>query len=131
MSNPTQYKRTWGLRFSLVDAVTICVILGAAALLWRLDSPLAWMLLITGGHFFLFCNVFRIIRHREITWAGLFLLNIALWGWFDRLAWYPVMLSQLPVTVALILLEMRSLNYHGVFANRINHRLDEYLNGTS
>lgn len=64
------YKRTWGLRFSLMDAVTICVILGAAALLWRLDSPLAWMLLITAGHFFLFCNVFRIIPQGRPTYTS-------------------------------------------------------------
>lgn len=127
MSNPRQRPRTWGFRFSFTDAVTICVIMVAAGVLWRLDNPLWWIILIIGVHFFLFCNVFRFVRHRELTWAGLFVLNICLWTWSDHLAWYPVLLCQIPVTLGLTILEMRSPDYHGVFAKQFNPHLDEYL----
>jgi hypothetical protein len=100
---------------------------GAALALWRLGSPLAWILLITLVHFFLFCNVFRIIRRRELIWAGLFVVNICLWDWFGKLSCFPVLLSQLPITVGVIFFEIYSPNYHGIFANRLNSRLHKHL----
>jgi hypothetical protein len=123
-----QFKpRTWGFQLSPTDAAAIGGILIAALVLRWLDSPLWWMLMIVAGHFFLFCNVFRIIRRRELIWAGLFLLNSGFWIWFDRLTWLPVLLCQLPVTVALVAAEMRAPGYHGVWAKRINPRLNDYL----
>ena len=121
--------RTCGFRFSLKDAIAIGVFTGAVCGFWYLGGPLWWMLLIAAGHFFLFCNVFRIVRRRELTWAGLFVLNVGIWSWFDRLAWPAVFVCQIPITVALIFAEMRSPAYHGVFARRLNPRLDDYLKG--
>ena len=121
--------RTWGFRFSRADAITIGVIGCAAVGLCHLGSPLWWLLLIAAGHFFLFCNVFRIVRRREFIWAGLFVLNVGIWTWFERLTWSNVLLCQLPITVALIAADMRSSGYHGVFAGRLNPRLADYLEG--
>jgi hypothetical protein len=117
--------RTSGFRCSLADAVVIAVFAGAAFLLWRLDNPLWWMLAIVGCHFFLFCNVFRIARRREFIWAGLFIFNVGAWAWFDNSAWIRVVLSQLPITAGLIIAEMREPGYHGVFATRLNQRLNQ------
>ncbi|HLP78179.1 MAG TPA: hypothetical protein VK327_14830 [Candidatus Paceibacterota bacterium] len=121
--------RTWGFRFSLMDAVAIGVFMSAAGVLWHLNSPLWWMLLIAAGHFFLFCNVFRIVRRRELIWAGLFILNVGIWAWFDHLTWPCVLLCQLPITAALIVADMRAPGYHGIFASRLNPRLNDYLEG--
>ncbi len=119
----------WGFRFSMTDAGAIGAAAGAAFFLWRLASPLWWLLLIAAGHFFLFCNVFRIVRRRELLWATLFILNAGLWAWFDRLSWSPVLLCQTPITVAVILMDIRSPAYHGVLARRWNARLGDYLEG--
>ena len=121
--------RAWGFRFSLTDAVAIAVFLSVAAGLRRLGSPLGGLLCIAAGHFFLFCNVFRIVRRLELIWAGLFLANAGAWAWFDRLDWPGVLLCQLPVTVALVAAGMRAPGYHGVFARRLNPRLEDYLAG--
>ena len=126
----TQRKlRTWGFRFSLSDVAAIAMFVGVAGGLWYLGSPLWWLLLIAAGHFFLFCNVFRIIRRRELIWAGLFVLNVGVWAWLERLTWMWVLGCQFPITIALVIADIRAPGYHGVFANRLNPRLNDYLEG--
>lgn len=122
-------KRTWGFRFSLADAVAIAVFVGVAVVFRQWDSPLWWMLAIATGHFFLFCNVFRIIRRRELIWAGSFILNIGLWMWFGELTCPRILACQLPVTAGLIFADLRAPGYHGIFANRLNPKLNDYLEG--
>ena len=121
--------RTYGFQFSLTDAVAICMFIGVAVALWRVGNPLWWVLVVTAAHFFLFCNVFRIVRRRELIWAGLFILNISVWVWTDNLTWTHVLLCQLPITVWFVIADMLAPSYHGVFANRLNPRLNEYLEG--
>jgi hypothetical protein len=127
--NPQFKTRTWGFQFSRTDALAIAVIMAAALVLWRMGSPLWWILVLSAGHFFLFCNVFRIVRRRELIWAGLFILNIGVWAWLDKLTLIRVVLCQLPITAGLIIADMREPMYHGVCARRLNRRLDEYLEG--
>jgi len=112
-----------------MDALAIGVVLGAAAGLFHWGQPLWWILLLVAGHFFLFCNVFRITRRWELIWAGIFLLNVGIWTWLDRLNWLAVLLSQLPVTVVFILIETRSPHYHGIRARRWNPHLETFLHG--
>ena len=121
--------RTWGFQFALTDAVAIGLFMSAAAALWRLANPLWWILSIAVGHFFLFRNVFRIIRCRELIWAALFILNVGVWTWFEHLSWPCVLACQLPLTVGLVLADIRAPGYHGVFANQLNLRLNDYLEG--
>ncbi|MBI5818171.1 MAG: hypothetical protein HZA88_04225 [Verrucomicrobia bacterium] len=126
----TRYKaRDRGFRFSTTDAVAIGVFTCAAVVLWRLDSPLWWMLVITAGHFFLFCNVFRIDRRHELIWAALFIVNVGVWVWFDHLSWAGVLFCQLPVTAGLVVANMRAPGYHGVFADRLNPKPNGHLEG--
>jgi hypothetical protein len=121
--------RTWGFRLSATDAVVICIFGVAAGVLQRLETPLWWMLLIVAGHFFLFCNVFRVRRSFEVGWAAWFLVNSAVWLWLGNLDWLGVLAAQLPVTACLVLAELRSDRYHGIFAQRTNPRLNDYLEG--
>lgn len=129
MSEPKTRARTWGFRFSFSDAVAITAFLSSAGILWHFGNPLGWLLVMAAGHFFLFCNVFRIVRRRELIWAGLFLVNVTLWAWNDSLTWTGVLLCQLPVTIAVVVLDMRSAAYHGIFAKRLNPGLNDYLKG--
>ena len=137
MARLTQNKqRTAGFRFSGIDAIAIAIVLGAAVFGFKSFGSLAMFPLIVLGHFFLFCNIFRVRRNYELIWALIFVLNCSAWFVLysnsltinSRVMW--LLVTQTPVTVFLIGLEMRSPNYHGVFARRINSRLDEYLAGT-
>lgn len=80
-------------------------------------------------HFFLFCNVFRIRRKAELIWGGLFLLNCVAWLAAGRILLFPLFGTQLLPTVIIIAIELRAPCYHGIFARRINPRIEDYLAG--
>lgn len=122
-------RRTWGFRFSVTDAVALVALGAAAAGLHRLGSSLWWLVAIAAGHFFLFCNVFRVVRRRELIWAALFVLNVGLWLLSGRLDWFSVLACQLPVSVGVVAWEIRATRYHGIFAGRLNPSLNDYLEG--
>jgi hypothetical protein len=121
--------RPFGFRLSIFDGVFL--IAAAIATLWlhNQDSPMWWVLAVVVVHFFLFCNVVRLHRHLELIWAVVFLVNV---GWFlmqGHLNWVGPLSYQSPLTLALIMIEVRSERYHGVAAQRFNPRLDDYLRG--
>jgi len=129
MFEPTHSHRTWGFRFFPTDAAVIGVLATAAIVLHHAENPLWWILIVVGGHFFLFCNIIRVRRMFELLWAGLFIANIAAWLWFAELRWTGVLCVQLPITAGLVFAEFCSARYHGVLARRTNPRLNEYLEG--
>jgi len=120
--------RTWGFRFSVLDGVVL-LFAPASAVLFRDFGPLLTLLpSFLVAHFFLFCNIFRIRRLLELVWAGLFLTNTcAWWPALDPIPWLGVVGVQMPATVAVIALEMRSPRYHGIFASWLNPHLESYL----
>jgi hypothetical protein len=121
--------RTWGFRFSLTDAVALSAFGAATAVLYRMGSGFSWIVAIVAGHFFLFCNVFRVARRRELLWAGFFVLNSALWLVLGRLDGFGLLACQLPVSVGVIAWELGATRYHGIFANHLNSALEDYLHG--
>jgi hypothetical protein len=121
--------RTWGFRFSTSDAAVIAFASICAITLNLVEGPLWWILIVVAGHFFLFCNVFRIRRSYELIWAALFMINVSAWFVFGDFAWWKILGCQLPLTAAFIFAEMRTPRYHGIFARRVNSRLDNYLAG--
>lgn len=129
MSNSKNRTRTFGFRFSVTDAAVICLALTAAGGLQRMENPLWWIVLVVVAHFFLFCNVFRVRSNFELVWACTFLLNTGFWLRRAELNCLPVLAIQLPITACVLLAEMRSLRYHGIFAARINPGLADYVAG--
>lgn len=122
--------RTCGVRFSGRDgaAILACAIVTAAV--WPFWRDMAILFPVVLGHFFLFCNVFRIARNLELTWAGVFLVNFACWALFGRINWPAILAIQTPITAVLIAREMRKPTYHGAFARTINAaNIDRYLRG--
>jgi hypothetical protein len=109
-------RRRRGFRPSATDiaAIVIC-----AVATWRLLPEIgafAWFLPITLGHFFLFCNVFRIRRKYELIWAACFLGNVAVWRFaVGEINPWGVLLCQTPMTIGLIVMECFSSRYHGIF----------------
>ncbi len=126
---PAIAHRTWGFRFSVMDAVALIVFGAAAGGLYRLGSSLPWLVLIAAGHFFLFCNVFRVVRRRELLWAALYILNVGFWLLLGRLDWFNILACQLPVSAGVIAWEIKAARYHGICADRLNPALNDYLEG--
>lgn len=121
--------RTAGFRFSALDAGVLVVGALATAALWPLIDVGALVVPAALGHFFLFCNVFRLERRLELAWAALFVLNASLCVASGSFSWPKVLLVQTPVTLAVIGLEIASPRYHGILSRRLNRHLDEYLLG--
>lgn len=103
-----------GFRFSLTDAVVLIACAIAAILLWKPLTYLSVLLLYVIGHFFLFCNVFRVRRNYEYLWGVIFVVNMAVWLLLKPEGFYWGLLAQLPVTVGVVIAEMRSGRYHGI-----------------
>jgi hypothetical protein len=124
-----EHPRSWGFRFSITDGLVIAAAIPATWLLWPVIGAMAGVIPMAVGHFFLFCNVFRIHRWKELTWAGVCLLNVSAWAGCDHLSWLGIMTVQTPLTIALIWTEMRQPRYHGILAPRLNPGLQDYLEG--
>ena len=122
-------KRAHGFRFFATDALALAICGAAALVLRRLDNPLWWLLLIVAGHFFLFCNVFRVRRSFELGWAAALVVNVVLWASLGNLNWAGVLALQSPISLACIIGELRGNRYHGIFALRLNPRLADHLKG--
>ncbi len=111
-------KQRRGFRLSAIDllAIAICAIATIAAL--PILGEIAWLFPITLGHFFLFCNVFRIRREFELFWAGVFVINVACWALAGHFDWLNVLAVQTPLTATLIITECFSPSYHGIFCKQ-------------
>ena len=129
MCEQLQRKRTWGFRFSSTDALVLAVLGVTVALLHRAGSNFSWIVAVVAGHFFLFCNIFRVVRRRELIWAVAFVANVGLWVMLGQWDWFRVLACQLPVTTGVIAWELKASRYHGIFADRLNARLADYIEG--
>jgi hypothetical protein len=78
---------------------------------WTLIAPYVL------GTFFLFCNVFRVRRNAELLWAATFLVNAIAWLQLQP-SLAAILLTQTPITIAVIGVEIRSAGYRGIGANR-------------
>lgn len=122
------HPRDAGFRLSVIDGIVLAAGGIATVLLHDAIGPMVGLFPMAIGHFFLFCNVFRVRRRYELAWTAVFLVNFTAWTW-TAFSWPGVLAIQLPVTAIVIALEIRSPRYHGVFASRWNPRLPEYLDG--
>ena len=117
-----------GFRISAFDGLVLIV--GGCLTVWlyQADNPVWWVVAMVVGHFFLFCNVFLVWRRWELVWAAIFLVNATVHLMNGDPSGGSVLMWQLPVTVWVIALQIRSPFYHGIFADRWNRRLADYLN---
>ncbi|MCE9548023.1 MAG: hypothetical protein K8T25_21325 [Planctomycetia bacterium] len=119
----TRSKFAPGFRLSKFDVGVLVV--GAAAaiaagmIVWWIGFLIAYVT----GHFFLFCNVFRISRPLELTWAGIFVALAAGSAAIDVPGWIVTVAASLCVTIAVVVIEMRKPTYHGIGWKRINPSL--------
>ncbi len=120
-----------GFRFSKFDAAILIggalVTVGAGFFL----APVAGLVVaFVLGHFFLFCNVFRIARGPELGWATVFFLAAtgAMLSNRPVAAWSLAFGGSFLVAVALIALETRKPSYHGIGWQRFNPGLQDWWN---
>lgn len=121
--------RTAGFRMLPWDAFVLAAGAIGTVALWPVIGPMAGLIAMAVGHFFLFCNVFRVRRNYELAWSATFLANVAFWTYARDFSWPGLLATQLPLTAVVIALELRSPDYHGIRASRVNPRLAQYLAG--
>jgi hypothetical protein len=123
-------RRTCGFRLSVSD---VAVLVAGAALsryCWGYLAEYSLFIPFTVGHFFLFCNVFRVRRKPELAWTGIFVLNVAAHSFLaDTMNMWSVCGLQAIVTVVLITREVSRPDYHGLLSRKINGHIDDYLEG--
>ncbi|MEE8623734.1 MAG: hypothetical protein V3T19_00160 [Acidiferrobacterales bacterium] len=78
------------------------------------------------GHFFLFCNVFRVSRLPELTWAIIFIGLSTATILVGQPGWLVTALCSLIVTIGVIFREIRKPSYHGVFWRTWNPDLEAW-----
>lgn len=111
-----------GFRFSPRDLLAIVAATGLTAAGWPTIGALAALPMVVLGHFFLFCNVFRVRRSYELAWSGIFLLNFSAVVTRGAGDWTTILAVQTPITLLLIGLEWCSDRYHGVGAAQLSSR---------
>ncbi len=115
-----------GFRISLLDAA---VLIGGIIAAFIASAYAWWAGMVIGfvvGHFFLFCNVFRIARKPELIWAAVFIVLIGATVQTGWPGWTVAFSMSFIVAVLLIYLEMQKPSYHGIFWTKFNPGLREW-----
>ena len=115
-----------GFRLSEMDVGFLMLGVCVAVLLARLDERLGLASLFVLAHFFLFCNVLRMSRPLELTWAALFVLLAGSTFYFDLPPLNHTVAVMLVVTLILAFVQILQPSYHGVFWRKINPSLEQW-----
>ena len=122
---------TCGMRFSVVDAVTLIVGAGVTVWAWAFVPDLALVVPFLLMHFFLFCNVFRVSRRPELIWSGVFIVTFMFCSASSYVVNWPAICAiQLPLMAFLLWRETTKPWYHGIACRKWNaNHIDAYLRG--
>jgi len=115
-----------GFRLSLFDLV---VLIAEMIRAFVVGAQVWWAGLVIGfvvGHFFLFCNVFRIARKPELIWAAVFTVPTGSTVLTGMPGWIATFALSFLVAVVLIYLETNKPDYHGIGWQSINPGLREW-----
>lgn len=112
-----------GFRLSVVDAVLLGIGVGAAVFAPR---PISLVAATAIGHFFLFCNVFRMSRKPELIWAAVFVVLAGTTMKQGYPGWGVTIGAVVTLAVILIALETRKPSYHGIGWQKLNPDLPRW-----
>lgn len=115
-----------GFRISAIDVAVLVIAAVAAAVSWSVLPVLAAVIIFVVLHFFLFCNIARVSRPLELTWAAVFvLLGLAttLLGWPG---WSATFGLTLVATIIVVAIELRRPSYHGIAWQWLNPALPNW-----
>ncbi len=120
-----------GFRISIVDALVLVAGTAGAAFLRSESADAAVLLAMPVLHFFLFCNVFRIKRRKELIWAAIFVISSAFFIVYQMFSEVFLIIANFLVAAILIALETREPDYHGIFWQNINPGLEQWWENRS
>ncbi|MCZ6793581.1 MAG: hypothetical protein O7J95_08215 [Planctomycetota bacterium] len=106
--------RPAGFRLTARDGIVVGLCAVITWLLYPSVGDGVLVLPIVLGHFFLFCNVFRVGSRREYVWAAIFVINFLAWLGAGKLSLAAVVLTQAPVTLGVIALAICAPDYRGL-----------------
>ena len=115
-----------GFRLDAIDTLVLVAGAAGAIFLARVEW---WMGLIVGfavGHFFLFCNVFRVAKPLELTWSAIFVVLAGSTIATGQPGWMVTVATTLVATLAVIAMQVRKPSYHGIAWQRFNPKLPEW-----
>jgi len=115
-----------GFRFSVFDALLLVAGAWGARFFWSQTWWLGFVIAFVVGHFFLFCNVFRISRGLELIWAFVFIVLTRLTLANGLLTWPVTVALSLSVTLIVVGIELRKPSYHGIAWHRVNPTLPQW-----
>ncbi len=115
-----------GLRLSVIDSLILTGSCAGVIGLIPVAAEIAFVIGYTVGHFFLFCNVFRVSRIPELIWASLFIFLTGLTLMTEKPGWAWVVFLTLVMTIIIIFLEMKKKSYHGIFWKSVNPNLEQW-----
>lgn len=120
-----------GFRISEVDAIVLILgtvsAVGVGVLVPWFGIAIAFVI----GHFFLFCNVVRMARPREVAWATIFVALSISTVVMGSPSWPTSLAISFVTTVIFVAGELRKPSYHGVFWRRINPNLPQWWDANS
>ena len=120
---PEPHRFAPGFRISPVDVAFLLAGLATAALARKeIAIPAA----IAVGHFFLFCNVFRIPRRPELVWAATYVGLVSCTIAFGRPGWALSTALAVSLAAFLIFRATRRPDYHGVGWKSLNPNLPDW-----
>ena len=115
-----------GFRFSAFDAMLLVAAALGALYFWPRTWWIGFVIVFVIGHFFLFCNVFRISRVLELIWATVFIVLTRFTVVSGHPAWTTTALLSLATTMLVVGIELRKPSYHGIAWTRINPNLPQW-----
>lgn len=116
-----------GFRLSVLDIGVLAVGGSAAYFGFMREWPVAFAIAFVVGHFFLFCNVFRMGRALELTWVGVFGTLETTRLIFGMLHLGVVIAVSISATIVLVVIECRKPSYHGILWKKINPELRQWF----
>lgn len=115
-----------GFRLAAFD-IAVLVAGGALGLgAWSTQPLFSGIIAFSVGHFFLFCNVFRIRRSYELIWAAVFVFLCLINRWIGQPGWPAIFGVSAVLSGSLIARSTRLIDYHGILWKRFNPGLEDW-----
>ena len=80
-----------GFRISIIDTFVIVIAITASTLLHKTDIVFSVAIIFVVGHFFLFCNVFRLSRKPELNMGSYICIagfSSSVFRYYSMVCWY-------------------------------------------
>lgn len=112
-----------GFRISVQDIVVLVVGTIGSFLVAQVELMFGLAIAFSIVNFFLFCNVFRIPRQLELTWAAIYLFLIGSTMTSQQPGWFFSFGLSVAVTLVVVVFQMRQPSYHGIGWKQLNPQL--------